>query len=129
MLYEYSCRKCGEHFEQRKAAADRHDGKCACGGKGELQFSFNAHFFIARNQAATTSVAWEEIAPLDDMGHPMGKREAAKVVDVYDPDARTKQEMHKSLQAPRLRHNMREQAKREAWREVSTKNRITVRGA
>ena len=106
--------------------AERADGACRCGGAGEVQFSLNGHFFIARNMAPATSVEWKEIAPLDDMGHPMGKREAAHVVDRYDPDGRFKQEAHDRGQEERLKQGRMESAKRAGWRDHSRRYRIEV---
>ena len=128
MLYEYKCRDCGELFEQRKPSTDRHTGTCTCGGGGELQFARSLTVHIPAHAAPATSVNFSEIAPLDDLGHPMGKREAAKVVDVYDPDSVQKAKNHESSQEERLTNGRKERAKRTAWKQISETRRITVGG-
>ena len=91
-----------------------------------MQFSPTGQFFIAPYYRPDKATTWNEIAPIDELGHPMGKREAAKVVDVYDKDARAKAEAHTHGQEARRKANWRRESKREAWRELSERNRIVV---
>lgn len=126
-LYSYRC-GCGESFDRRQSVEDRHSATCSCGAKAEMQFSPTGQFFIAPCYRPDKAATWNEIAPIDELGHPMGRREAAKVVDVYDRDARAKAEAHTHGQEPRLKANDWKAAKREAWREHSERNRIVVGG-
>jgi len=123
--YEFLC-SCGERFDRRSKPSTSETAQCSCGKQAERQFTPNGSFFIPGYVNPAKQVTWAEIAPLDDMGHPMGKREAAKVVDRYDPDARSKQEGHDRTQEERLKQGRMKSAKRSAWRELSRRNRIEV---
>lgn len=123
--YEYLC-SCGERFDRRSKPSTSETAQCTCGKDAERQFTPNGSFFIPAYANPSTQVTWNEIAPIDDLGHPMGKREAAKVVDRYDPDARAKQEGHDRALEDKQRRVRMEDAKREAWREHSRNNRIVV---
>ncbi len=122
--YEYLC-SCGERFDRRSKPSTSETAECSCGEQAERQFTPNGSFFIPA-YVGPRGLSWTEIAPLDDMGHPMGKREAAKVVDRYDPDGRFKQEAHERGQEERLKQGKMDSAKKSAWRELSRRNRIEV---
>lgn len=87
------------------------------------QFSASASFYIPGYAHPTKGVSWEEVAPLDKYGKPLGRREALGVVDSYDHDARAKEEVHESLQQDRLQRGRMERAKRNAWKQYSEKHR------
>lgn len=123
--YDYLC-SCGERFERRSSSATSETAQCSCGKDATRQFVPNGNFYIPRYANPSTQTTWNEIAPIDDLGHSMGKREAAKVVDRYDPDARAKQEGHDRTQEVRLAAGRKESAKRSAWRELSRRKRIEV---
>ena len=125
-LFVYSCRSCGEAFEQRSTIAKRAAGTCTCGGVGEQVFTPNLNFHIAMNQHPVTQVSWEQVAPLDENDRPLGRREARKVVEPYDPGLIEQERAHHAAERPRLTRNRMERAKRDAWREISRKRRIEV---
>lgn len=126
-LYAYVCRSCGEAFEKRRSIAKRATGRHTCGGEGEQVFTPNLNFHIAMNQHPATQVSWEQVAPLDAEGIPLGRREAAKVVEPYDPTLVETERAHHEAQRPRLEKARREKAKRTAFREVSRRRRIEVK--
>ena len=40
MIYEYTCRKCKEVFEEQRKMSERHDPiACQCGGQGDFKLS------------------------------------------------------------------------------------------
>lgn len=71
---------------------------------------------------------WELIAPKDADGKPMTLVEAQRSgqLDSYSPTERLREQRHQKDQRERLDRNLREAAKRSAWREVSQKNRIRI---
>ena len=124
-VYDFLC-GCGERFERRSIPSKSETAQCSCGKQAERQFTPNGNFYIPGYASPTTGLSWAEIAPIDDMGHPMGKREAAHVVDRYDPDGRFKQEAHDRGQEERLKQGRMESAKRAGWRDHSRRYRIEV---
>lgn len=94
---------------------------CSCGLKAKRVYSTFALKLYPLDRAE-----WSLIAPLNDEGKPMTMKESAKVVDSYNPGEAAREAAHQSVQEGRLTENRMEQAKREAWREVSAKNRIVV---
>ena len=73
--------------------------------------------------------SWELLAPLNEDGKPMTMAEAAKsgLIDTYRPGEREREQAHSKNQEERLRHNRMQEAKRDAWKELSAKRRIEVR--
>ena len=73
--------------------------------------------------------SWELIAPLNAEGKPMTMVEAARsgLIDRYIPGEKERAERHGRDQEMRLRSNRMEEAKRDAWKQISRRNRIEVK--
>ena len=122
-LYEWRCEVCGV-FEALAPVSDAMSPRiCSCGVEAKRVYSTFALKTYLLDRAD-----WSMIAPLDEEGKPMTMKEAAKAGagQSYSPDEAAREAAHQSVQEERLKENRMEQAKREAWREVSAKNRIVV---
>lgn len=123
MLLDFRCDGCGETFERVVARGDSSPRTCRCGGTAKRVYSpFNQKVY------AVDRSNWAEIAPLDAEGRPMTMKEAAKVVDPYNPSEEARERAYQAQLREERSEKHFEQATREAWQEVSRRNRITVEG-
>ena len=120
-LYEWSCETCGVFEALAPVSKVPSSRICSCGAEAKRVYSTFAMKVYRLDRAE-----WKHIAPLGEDGKPMTMKEAASSVTSYSPDEAAREAAHQGLQADRLLRNRKEQAKREAWREHSARNRITV---
>lgn len=121
-LYEYRCPD--SHVEEHISSVGAQVHRCSCGKDAKRVWST---FALKSYQHDRSS--WELIAPRDAEGKPMTMTEAARsgLIDRYSPAERARTEQHEREQQGRLTRNRMEEAKRDAWRELSRRNRIEVR--
>ena len=121
-LYEFRCED--GHVEEHIAPLGTESRRNSCGHEAKRVWSV---FALKTYQHDRSS--WELVAPLNADGKPMTMTEAAKsgLIDSYRPGERERAVAHDRNQQERLQRNRMEEAKRDAWREVSARRRIEVR--
>lgn len=120
-LYEFSCEQ--GHLEEHIAPVGTASRECSCGGTAKRVWST-----FALKSYKTDRADWEMVAPLNADGKPMTLVEAQRsgLLDSYSPSEKLREQRHQVDQQQRRDHALMEAAKRDAWREVSRKNRIVV---
>ena len=120
-LYEFRCKE--GHTEEHLAPVGTDVYRNSCGHRGKRVWST---FSLKSYQHDRSS--WELVAPLNAEGKPMTMKEAAKagLIDRYSPGESERAQRHERDQQERLTQHRMEQAKREAWKQVSARNRIEV---
>ena len=125
-MRDYCCETCGRRWEALSRTRTLVSAGCvACGGEGVPSlsvFSLKVWKVDRSNFAA--------IAPQDANGKPMTlvETQRSKNVDAYRPGEQHRMLVHEAEAEERRHVVISEQAKREAWREVSAKTRTVIRG-
>lgn len=121
MLLEYRC-GCGESFERIVARGNLAPQRCSCGEMATRQFSpFNQRQFkVDRSN-------WALVAPTGADGKPMTMKEASKVVDISTPGEADREQRRQRAALKEKQALWKKEAADAAWRELSARNRITVR--
>lgn len=121
MLIDYRCAE--GHVEERLVSRSNiPTHTCSCGKPAKRVFSTFSHRKWALDRSD-----WALVAPLNEEGRPLTMREAAKVTDAYSASEGDRERRRLQGQESERERKALDEAKREAWNQVSAQRRITVR--